>query len=36
MVQALREIIDLENYDEASLLEALSMFECIKSKEEDS
>lgn len=36
MVQALREIIELEDYDEASLKEALSLFECVKSEEEDS
>ena len=36
MVQALREIIELKDYDEASLLEALHKFECIKSEEEDS
>lgn len=28
MVQALRELIELEEYDEASLKEALSLFEC--------
>ena len=35
MVQALREIIELDNYDEASLKEALSLFECVKSDTED-
>lgn len=34
MVQALREIIELENFDEASFIEALSLFECVKQNEE--
>lgn len=34
MVQALREIIELNDYDEASLKEALSSFKCYKENEE--
>lgn len=34
MVQALREIIELDNYDEASLKEALSMFKAVNSETE--
>ena len=36
MVQALRQIIELEDYDEASFKEALSTFVCVKPEEEDS
>ena len=36
MVQSLREIIELEEYDEASFKEALSTFICVKPEEEDS
>ena len=34
MVQALREIIELDNYDEASLKGALSMFKCTNCQSE--
>lgn len=36
MVQALKKIIELNDYDEASLKEALSSFKCYKEKEESS
>ena len=34
MVQALREIIELDNFDEASLLEAFSSFQCVNPTDE--
>ena len=34
MVQALREIIELEEFDEASFKEALSSFDCVKQNDE--
>ena len=36
MVQALREIIELDNYDEVSLKETLSMFKCTNCESEAS
>ena len=36
MVQALREIIELDNYDEVSLKETLSMFRCVNCESETS